>query len=277
MKKQVAYLMILSLSLTTQVVAQDIFPLGEKAPNVHHTGDVWLTHVSSADATFDYNIAHVVMAPGAKLNWHFHPAGQQLLITKGVGYYQEKGKEAQVVKAGELIKCEPNVEHWHAASPDSEVAYLAISGNKPTQWTDELTQEAYDAIEAPKAENIEQQIINLSKQKWEWMAEKDVEELKDLFHEKAVFVHMGGSWGTEQELSIIESGGIWYKKADVHEASVNFIGNTAILLNRITLIAEVGGREVTNPFEVTEVYIKEGDEWKLGSLSFTKLMTRDEH
>lgn len=120
----------------------------------------------------------------------------------------------------------------------------------------------------------EQEILDLSKQKWEWMADKNVDKLEDLFHEKSVFVHMGGSWGKEQELNIIEGGGIWYKTADIHKASVNIIGNTAILLNNITLVAEVGGNEVTNPFEVTEVYVKENDAWKLGSLSFTKLMTR---
>ena len=104
------------------------------------------------------------------------------------------------------------------------------------------------------------------------MADKNVDTLANLFHEKAEFVHMGGSWGKDQELNIIKSGGIWYKQADIHEVSVNFIDNTAILLNRIDLLAEVGGNEVTNPFEVTEVYIKQDDGWKLGSLSFTKLL-----
>ena len=122
----------------------------------------------------------------------------------------------------------------------------------------------------------EQEIIALSKDKWQWMADKNVDLLQNLFHEKAVFVHMGGSWGTDRELGIIESGGIWYKKADIHEVSVNIIDNTAILLNRIDLLAEVGGNEVTNPFMVTEVYIKQENSWKLGSLSFTRLMTRGE-
>nr|WP_315173078.1 nuclear transport factor 2 family protein [uncultured Flavobacterium sp.] len=118
----------------------------------------------------------------------------------------------------------------------------------------------------------EQEIIQLSKQKWEWMADKNVDKLSPLFDDKSVFVHMGGSWGKTQEINIIKSGGIHYKKADIHEVSVNIIGNTAILLNKITLLAVVGGNEVTNPFMVTEVYIKENDGWKLGSLSFTKLM-----
>ena len=107
------------------------------------------------------------------------------------------------------------------------------------------------------------------------MSDKNIDVLSNLFHEKAVFVHMGGSWGTERELGIIEGGMIWYKQADIHEVSVNIIDNTAILLNRIDLLAEVGGNEVTNPFEVTEVYVKQNGSWKLGSLSFTRLMTRD--
>ena len=122
-------------------------------------------------------------------------------------------------------------------------------------------------------ENLEQEIINLSKEKWDWMSERKVDTLDALFHEKSVFVHMGGSWGKEQELDIIKSGGIHYKKADIHEVSVNIIDNTAILLNRIDLLAVVGGNEVTNPFMVTEVYVKQEDgSWKMGSLSFTKLL-----
>jgi hypothetical protein len=119
----------------------------------------------------------------------------------------------------------------------------------------------------------EQEVINLSKEKWRWMAERKVDTLDALFHEKAVFVHMGGSWGKEQELDIIKSGGIHYKKADIHEVSVNIVGTTAILLNRITLLAVVGGNEVTNPFEVTEVYVQQDGSWKLASLSFTRLLT----
>jgi hypothetical protein len=122
----------------------------------------------------------------------------------------------------------------------------------------------------------EQEVINLSGQKWLWMADKNVDSLNALFDEKAVFVHMGGSWGKSPELNTIKSGGIWYKKADIQSVSVNIIGNTAILLNRITLLAVVGGNEVTNPFIVTEAYIKENGKWMLGSLSFTKQLTPED-
>lgn len=122
-------------------------------------------------------------------------------------------------------------------------------------------------------ESTKQEIIELSKTKWQWMADKEADKLAELFDDKSVFVHMGGAWGKEREVNIIRSGGIWYKKADIHEVSVEIIDNTAILLNRITLVAEVGGNEVVNPFMVTEVYIKKDGVWKIGSLSFTKLNT----
>ena len=118
----------------------------------------------------------------------------------------------------------------------------------------------------------EQEILQLSKKKWDWMADKSTDSLAALFNEKAVFVHMGGSWGKDQELNVIKSGNIWYKKADVYGASVNTVGNTAILLNDIDLVAVVGGNEVVNPFMVTEVYVNQNGQWKLGSLTFSKLM-----
>jgi len=118
----------------------------------------------------------------------------------------------------------------------------------------------------------QQEVINLSKQKWQWMSDKNVDSLGVLFDDKSMFIHMGGSWGKEQEINIIKGGGIWYKKAEVYAVIVNMFGNTAILLNDIDLVAEVGGREVTNPFMVTEVYIKENGKWKMGSLTFSHLM-----
>jgi quercetin dioxygenase-like cupin family protein len=279
-KRQVFYIVIIfSVLYCTGVVAQDAstFPKGEKAPNVHHTGDVWLYHVSDADKTFHYGLTQAVFAKGAKLDWHKHPAGQQLIITEGIGFYQERGKQVQTVQKGDVVKCEPDVEHWHAATPTTGVTYLAITGNEPTEWLEPVKEEEFNNIEltVSNTKNVEKEIMDLSKKKWDWMADKNVNQLDDLFHEQSVFVHMGGSWGKEQELSVIESGGIWYKKADVKEVSLNVMGNTAILLNNITLLAVVGGNEVTNPFEVTEVYVKEDGNWKLSALSFTKLLGGD--
>ncbi len=122
--------------------------------------------------------------------------------------------------------------------------------------------------------NSEQEVINLSKEKWRWMSERNVDSLAALFHEEAVFVHMGGTMSRDQELEVIRSGAIHYKDVDIQEASVRFIGTTtAILLNKIRLVAVVGSNEVTNPFVVTEVYVQLSGAWTLASLSFTRLLT----
>ena len=119
----------------------------------------------------------------------------------------------------------------------------------------------------------ERDLVTLSRQKWEWMSQRQTDHLATLFHEKAVFVHMGATMTKEQELEVIDTGRIHYKDIDIQETSVRFIGEaTAILLNTIRLVAVVGGNEVTNPFVVTEVYVREGDDWMLGSLSFTRLL-----
>lgn len=120
-----------------------------------------------------------------------------------------------------------------------------------------------------------QEIKELSKQKWQWMADKDVKELDQLFDEKSKFVHMSGSWKKARELEIIETGSIWYKNADVLDVAVELFGNTAVLWNRITLMAHVRGNDVSNEFTVTEVYQKQGKDWKLLALTFSSV--RDTH
>ena len=103
------------------------------------------------------------------------------------------------------------------------------------------------------------------------MADKNADQLEKLFHENSMFVHMGGAWGKSQEVNIIRSGMIHYKHADIKDTSVRFADNTAIVLTDMNLLAVVGGNEVTNHFMVTEVYANINGEWKLASLSFTKL------
>ena len=130
-----------------------------------------------------------------------------------------------------------------------------------------------ETIKTPTNNTPEQQeLVNLSKQKWQWMADKNVDSLTVLFDDKSMFIHMGGTWGKTQELTTIKAGSIWYKKAEVYSVVVNIFGNAAILLNDIDLEAVVGGNTVTNPFMVTEVYIKENGKWKMGSLTFSRLL-----
>lgn len=281
--KQIFYLTIFFLSVfSVKVTAQhnSFFSKGEKSANVHHVGDVWLKEISGADSIFNSNIAIATFGIGARLDWHKHPGGQILMFTEGEGYYQEKGKPKLKFRKGETVKCLPNVEHWHGATPESGVTYIASSPaqNGKTIWLQRVTDEEYNSLvdnqSTAKSMNTDQEIINLSKKKWLWMSDKNTDSLKVLFNEKSVFVHMGGSWGKEQEINIIKSGGIWYKNAEIQETSIQIIDNTAILLSKIILTAVVGGNEVINPFMVTEVFINNIDKWTLGSLSFTKLLTQ---
>jgi hypothetical protein len=121
----------------------------------------------------------------------------------------------------------------------------------------------------------EQQIKDLSKVKWQWMADKNVDKLTALFHEKSKFVHMSGTWKKNEELEIIKSGSIWYKKADVHDVAVEIVDDVAIVWSRITLTAVVRGTDAVTEFTVTEVYKKQGNDWKLLALTFSSV--RDTH
>ncbi len=121
----------------------------------------------------------------------------------------------------------------------------------------------------------EQEIKDLSKAKWQWMADKNVDKLATFFHDKSKFVHMSGTWNKDRELDIIKTGSIWYKKADVHDVVVEIFDDTAILWNRITLLAVVRSNEVSNQFTVTEIYKKQENGWKLLDLTFSSV--RDTH
>jgi hypothetical protein len=121
----------------------------------------------------------------------------------------------------------------------------------------------------------EQELVNLSKDKWQWMADKNVDKLAVLFHDKSKFVHMSGTWKKDEELEIIKTGSIWYKKATVHDTAVEINGKTAIVWNRITLESVVRGNDAKVEFTVTEVYQKEGKNWKMLALTFSSV--RDTH
>jgi 4-carboxymuconolactone decarboxylase len=276
--KKIVFFNFLYIIICQSLTAQNelFFSKGELSNNNKHLGKVWLKEINSPDSIFNYSIAHAIFEANAVLNWHIHPGGQILLVTDGVGYYQERGKPGQILKKGMVIKCPPGVEHWHGASTTNMVSYLATTPaqNGKTIWLQPVTEAEYNAIKYQAIDsNIENQaIITLSNKKWLWMADKNIDSLQALFSSKSVFVHMGGSWGKQQELDIIKSGGIWYKQADVKETSAQFLNNTAIVLNKIRLTAVVGGNEVINNFMVTEVYVKENEIWQMGSLSFTKLL-----
>lgn len=115
-------------------------------------------------------------------------------------------------------------------------------------------------------------LIALSRQKWLWMANRDMPQLEGLFHAQSRFVHMGATMDRTGELDVIRSGRIEYTRADISESSAELIGETAIVYSRLRLLAVVGGNEVTNPFSVTEVYVRREGRWQLASMAFTRLL-----
>ncbi len=150
MLKKILLLSVLAIN-AAQVAAQDapVFPKGELATADNHTGKVWLKELSEPDANFTYSIAVATFEPGAKLDWHIHPGGQVLLVMEGSGYYQERGKPIQLIKKGEVIKCLPNVEHWHGASPQNSFTYVATTPAQKgkTIWLKRVTAQEYAAGE----------------------------------------------------------------------------------------------------------------------------------
>jgi hypothetical protein len=131
---------------------------------------------------------------------------------------------------------------------------------------------SFSFAQSSKDETI---ILQISKDKWLWMSDKNVDKLKELFDPKAKFVHMSGTWKTDEELEIIKTGSIWYKEAKVKDTAIEISGKTAVVWNRITLVANVRGADVSTEFTVTEVYQKQRKAWKMLALTFSSV--RDTH
>jgi quercetin dioxygenase-like cupin family protein len=123
-----------------------IFPKGEKITNDNFTGTVYLHSLIEDDSINTNSIGNVTFEPGARSKWHMHPAGQILLATDGVGYYQEKGQLKKILRKGDVIKCPPNIPHWHGASSDTAFVQVAITGREkgPTVWLESVTDEEYN-------------------------------------------------------------------------------------------------------------------------------------
>jgi quercetin dioxygenase-like cupin family protein len=120
---------------------------GPKAPNTHYIGEAWLNSVLQADAEINYNITKATFRANSTLDWHKHSTPQVLIVVDGEGYYQERDKEAVIIKKGDVLKCNKDIEHWHTSSKENAVTYLAIYGGaQPTTWTEKLTQEYCDGV-----------------------------------------------------------------------------------------------------------------------------------
>lgn len=132
---------------TAEQKTEPVFPKGEKITNNNFSGKAWLQMFVNSDSIYNASIGNVTFEPKARTNWHKHPGGQILLVTEGKGYYQEKGKPAQLIRKGEIVKIPPDMEHWHGAAPDSGLTHIAIGLNTDkggAVWSGPVTDEEYN-------------------------------------------------------------------------------------------------------------------------------------
>jgi quercetin dioxygenase-like cupin family protein len=124
-----------------------IFSKGSKASPDFFTGTAYVNMlVSDMEAVYNCQVYDVVFEAGVRNNWHKHPGGQLLLVTDGKGYYQERGKAAQLLQKGDVVAIPPDVEHWHGAAPDSSFTHIGISPNTQkgdAVWLAPVTDEEY--------------------------------------------------------------------------------------------------------------------------------------
>lgn len=91
-------------------------------------------------------MANVTFEPGCRNSWHLHKAGQLLIATAGIGYYQEKGQPARRLFPGDIVEIAPGVEHWHGAAPNSWFAHIAITTNPQNNaavWISPVSDDQY--------------------------------------------------------------------------------------------------------------------------------------
>ena len=132
-------------TVKTRSDANNIFPKGNKINNANFKGTAYLKTLMEADSLNPTSVGNVTFEAGARTRWHKHPGGQILLVTDGVGYYQEQGQPKKILRKGDVIKCPANLPHWHGASADTAFVQVAITNRHlgETVWLHEVTEEEY--------------------------------------------------------------------------------------------------------------------------------------
>ena len=127
-----------------------IFPKGDPAPADYFTGTTWLSMLLPNDTTLNCQVGNVTFEAGARNNWHTHSGGQILLVTDGIGYYQEQGNAIREIRKGDIIKILPHVVHWHGASHNTAMTHIAINPNTQhgmVTWLQRVTDEEYNSVQ----------------------------------------------------------------------------------------------------------------------------------
>ena len=138
------------MSDTPTTPENEVFPRGAENPfGRHFTGRSYLHMLSTEQVT----IGNVTFEPGCRNHWHIHRAesggGQILLVTGGRGWYQEEGRPARALKAGDVVNIPANVKHWHGAARDSWFSHVAVEvpgENASNEWLEPVDQAEYDRL-----------------------------------------------------------------------------------------------------------------------------------
>lgn len=116
------------------------------ADPMHFTGKAIVAPLFPAETPSDATAATVIFEPGAHTDWHSHPVGQHLIVTKGTGYIQFWGGERKQISQGDVVWIPPGVKHWHGATPDNSFTHLAVQehlAGKTADWMEKVTDEQY--------------------------------------------------------------------------------------------------------------------------------------
>ncbi len=125
-----------------------VFPTGEenRAFEKYFVGTSYLNMLT----TQGVGIGNVTFSPGSRNNWHIHhKGGQILLVTAGEGWYQERGKPARALRAGDVVVIPPEVKHWHGAAKDKWFAHLAVevtAEGASNEWLEAVSDEEYESL-----------------------------------------------------------------------------------------------------------------------------------
>jgi quercetin dioxygenase-like cupin family protein len=126
-----------------------LFPKGQPLPAEWFTGNAFLHPLVAKDKNNEFSAGNVTFEPKARTNWHTHPKGQVLIVTNGLGWYQEKGKTARSIKKGDVVNIPENVEHWHGASANEAMSHIAITnykGEVQVTWLQPVNDDEYGNV-----------------------------------------------------------------------------------------------------------------------------------
>jgi alkylhydroperoxidase/carboxymuconolactone decarboxylase family protein YurZ/quercetin dioxygenase-like cupin family protein len=135
----------------TDEKAQTLYAAGSQqsfvGPEKLFTGKVKVDLLFPQNKHTAFSGAYVTFAPGARTNWHLHPAGQHMIVTKGVALTGTRDGKTLKFKEGETVWCPPDIDHWHGATRHQAMTHLVITGSKDGQnvvWKEKVTDAQYN-------------------------------------------------------------------------------------------------------------------------------------